>query len=102
MEIRVPLATYTPWNLRWGLPGPRDELSDFLGTFAPLPRTEAERARNGDPRPSIAELYAGFGDYRRKVEKAAEALIREGFLLERDRRFVLKRAGELWRWVHAR
>ncbi|MDQ3261627.1 MAG: alpha/beta hydrolase domain-containing protein, partial [Pseudomonadota bacterium] len=36
VEIAAPLATYTPWALRLGLPGPQDELRDFFGTWLPL------------------------------------------------------------------
>jgi len=32
VEIRVPLATYTPWNIRHGFKGGYHELTDFRGT----------------------------------------------------------------------
>src|SRR5207237_769616 len=44
VELLVPLATYTPWNLRTGYPASTDELVDFLGTWVPLPRTAADAA----------------------------------------------------------
>ena len=43
VELRVPVATFTPWNLRVGFPGATAELTDFLGTFIPFSRTEEER-----------------------------------------------------------
>ncbi|MBK5187252.1 MAG: hypothetical protein JJD97_03350, partial [Gemmatimonadaceae bacterium] len=49
VEARVPLATYFPWQLRTGAAS--DRLVSFQGTFVPLPRTDAERARTRDPRP---------------------------------------------------
>jgi len=96
VEIAAPLATYTPWSLRWGMPQP-DEMRDFRGTLLPLPRTGAIAASQGDPRPAIDELYPGFDDYMDSVGRAADRLIDQGFLLEEDRDRVLGRAGELWR-----
>jgi hypothetical protein len=101
VEVRVPLATYAPWNLRTGAPGGEDELTDFLGTFIPLPVDEAARDAAGDPRPSIAALYpGGRADYLERVRQAARGLVDEGFMLSEDMSAVLDRAQELWSWVH--
>jgi len=97
--VRVPLATYMPWNLRIGLPGQTDELTDFYGSFAPLPRTDSARAATGDPRPSIESLYPSRDAYRSRVRTAADRLIERGFLLTDDRERVLQRAAEVWEWV---
>lgn len=99
VELTVPLATYAPWSLRQGLPGDTTELADFFGTFIPLPRTEAERARTGDPRPSLEALYAGRDDYLARVRAAVEALIAGGFLLPDDREHVVRRATAYWDWA---
>jgi hypothetical protein len=101
VEIRVPLATYTPWNLRWDQPGQRNELTDFLGTYIPLPRDSAEKDATSDPRPSIDTLYVSRDDYLEKVRAAAAELVREGFLLPDDRDYVLSCARVYWDWIQA-
>ncbi len=99
VELRVPLGTYTPWNLRIGLPGGNGELTDFFGSYSPLPRTEAEKATRGDPRPSIEALYDGKAAYLARVRGASQALIDEGFLLPDDRERVMERAAAYWNWI---
>ena len=98
VELRVPLATYTPWALRTGLAGPETELRDFVGTFAPLPVTEADAARAGDPRPSVQRLYGSRAAYLRRVEAAVAGLVDEGFLLAEDVPAAVERARALWAW----
>ncbi len=100
VEIRVPLATYTPWNLRWGYAGGSTELINFQGTYIPLPRTNAERAAAGDPRPSIISLYKSREDYLSQVQSAAGQLVDEGFLLVEDQTYVLERGEQYWDWIH--
>jgi hypothetical protein len=96
VELLVPLATYTPWNLRLGYAHAPHELTDFLGTYIPLPRSEAERARRGDPRPSVEALYAGREEYLRRVNEAALSLVRQGYLLPEDVARVGERAARHW------
>ncbi|MDP2528790.1 MAG: alpha/beta hydrolase domain-containing protein [Candidatus Palauibacterales bacterium] len=102
VEVRAPLATYAPWSLRTGMPGPQDELADFRGTFIPLPWDEADRARTGDPRPAVSELYGSRAAYLRKAAAAADSLVREGFLLREDSSYVVGRAGAIWDWMAKR
>jgi hypothetical protein len=102
VELRAPLATYTPWSLRTGYPAATDELTDFLGTYIPLPRTEAERLRRRDPRPSIATLYPTKTEYLRLAKEAASELVEQGYLLEEDVPRVLQRAEEHWEWIMGR
>jgi len=102
VELQVPLATYTPWNLRWGQPGGQDELTDFLGTFIPLSRTEAERQASRDPRPSVAVLYPTRERFLEKVAAAAAGLVQDGFLLPEDRAMVLEQARRTWEWLQER
>lgn len=99
VEIQAPVATYAPWNLRIGAPAATHELTDFYGTLIPLPATEAERKRTGDPRPSLEALYAGRADYLARARAAARDLVRQGFLLDEDIDRVVGRAGALWDWV---
>ncbi len=100
VELRVPLATYTPWSLRTGYAGSPGELADFVGTVIPLPRTEAERQARGDPRPAIETLYASRQAYLNQVRREVQDLVRSGFLLADDRHHVLQRAARTWAWVH--
>jgi hypothetical protein len=102
VEILAPLATYTPWHLRTGFPGGTDELTDFRGTYIPLPQTEAQREATGDARPSIASLYAGKHEYLELAERAARSLVAEGTLLEEDVAWVVQRASDHWDWVMER
>ena len=102
VELQVPLATYAPWNLRTGAPANPDELTDFFGTYIPLPVTVDEKEATGDPRPALETLYDGRFDYMEQVRAAAEALIREGVLLPGDRARVIDRAAQMWDWIHRR
>jgi len=102
VELLAPLATYAPWHLRGGSGTDAGELTDFLGTYIPLPRTEDERQRTGDERPSIARRYAGRQAYLDTAARAADGLVRAGFLLAEDRPRVLARAAQHWDWVMRR
>jgi hypothetical protein len=101
VAVRVPLATYTPWNLRLDAVRNRDELTDFYGSVMPLPRTPAEKRRTNDPRPAVTTLYDSRQGYLDRVAEAADTLINRGFLLSADRDRVLDRARRLWDWVMA-
>ncbi len=96
VELRVPLATYTPWCMRAAMAGPREELLDFYGTVTPLPKASGGRA---DPRGAIDTLYPDKADYTAKVRAAAQALQREGFLLDEDIPRVVERAEQTWNWA---
>ena len=99
VEILAPLATYAPWNLRIGFPGGTDELTDFIGTYLPLPKTEQERRATNDPRPSIASLYPSKEEYLALAERVAHSLVEHGFLLEEDVSSAVGRASNHWDWV---
>ena len=96
IEIRVPLATYFPWNLRSGFKGGSDHLTDFQGTFIPFPITEEEKLKNNDPRPVIFTLYPTKSDYIQKVKTEASILIERGFVLPQDKSYLVKNASYLW------
>ena len=82
-HLVVPVGTYAGWNVR--APGfGAGALADLQGSQLPFPRTRAERAATGDPRPAVEERYADAGDYARAVADAARKLVQEGFLLEED------------------
>lgn len=99
VAVRVPLATYMPWNLRIGAPANPDELTDFYGSFSPLPETVAERDSTGDPRPAIETVYPTREAYLGRAREAANRLIEQGFLLTEDRERVLDRAAAVWDWL---
>ena len=102
-ELRAPLATYTPWLLRGGPwnqgPGRPQVLDNYIGSYIPLPRTEAARRTTGDPRPSLEALYGSAAEFLAKVREAAEDLVDEGFLLRRDVDVVEARATTHWNWL---
>jgi hypothetical protein len=102
LELLAPLATYTPWNLRGGTGPDGGELTDFLGTYIPWPRTEADRQRTGDPRPSLERRYPGKREYLALAARAADTLVGAGWLLREDVPRVLERAERHWDWLQAR
>ncbi len=95
-EQIVPLATYTGWNLRDPKIGAPDVIYNMVGSFIPFARTKAEREKSGDPRLSIEERYHSREEYVGKVEVAAEPLIRNRLLLERDVPRIKEKAGARW------
>ncbi len=101
VELRVPLGTYAPWNLRAGLTN-RGELTDFFGTFAPLPQDEIARKRFSDSRRAITRLYANPAIHLQQVEAATREVQVEGFLLPEDAQRVLARNAQLWEWLFTR
>jgi hypothetical protein len=101
-ELRAPLATYVPWNLRWGYEGGPEELTRSLGTYIPLSRTEAERAEWGDPRPSLEALYRDKDAYLQRVRAATIQLVSEGFLLGVDAATAVEAAAAQWDWIMVR
>ena len=96
IELRVPLATYFPWNLRTGFKGGSDQLTDFLGTFIPFPLTEEEKAAAGDPRPAILSLYPSKNDYMEKINSEISVLVDQGFVLPQDKVYLSGKASSLW------
>ncbi|MGE0555044.1 MAG: alpha/beta hydrolase domain-containing protein [Gemmatimonadales bacterium] len=102
VELEVPLASYPTWNLRVGLPGDTRELTRILGSYLPLPRTEAERKAARDPRPSIASLYPSREAFLARARSVAERLVRERVLLADDVDRVVGRAAAQWDWVMTR
>ena len=99
VELLAPLATYLPWQLRGGQGTDATELVDFLGTYAPLPRTEAERQQHGDGRVSIERRYGNKREYLVAARRAADSLVAAGLLLQEDVARVVGRAEEHWNWI---
>ncbi|HYB70108.1 MAG TPA: alpha/beta hydrolase domain-containing protein [Candidatus Bathyarchaeia archaeon] len=95
-ELAVPVAAHTGWNLRHPDIGGTDQLLMFAGSTLPFARTRAEREATGDPRPSIAERYPSRAEYLERVRRAAEALAREGYLLQEDVPLSVAAGARLW------
>jgi hypothetical protein len=83
-DIRVPLATYTGWNLRRKEVGAENMLASLLGSYIPFARTAEERLKARDPRKSIEERYGSFSDYRIAYFRECQRLVENRYLLEDD------------------
>jgi hypothetical protein len=92
-EIAAPLGTYTGWNLRPSAMGAIDQLARWSGSFFRFASTEAERARAGDPRPSLEARYKTKADHARAALAAVARLQAQGFLLEEDAKAYLEGSG---------
>jgi hypothetical protein len=95
-EVAVPLATNTGWNFRKPEIGSPNQLVSLLGSSIPFPATRAAREAAKDPRRSIEERYKSQDDYLAKIEQAADALVKAGYLLVDDEPRILQRAGDQW------
>ena len=95
-EVTVPLATYTGWNFRNSRIGGTDQLVSLLGSYIPFAQTKTERESKHDPRPSIDERYTSRDKYMDLINKAAAALVKDGYLLADDVAPVTKRAADHW------
>src|SRR3954447_18978564 len=72
LEVAVPLATYTGWNLRRKDVGAEGMLASLMGSYLPFPATRELRQATGDPRLSIAEKYGSFTEYRKQFAAMCE------------------------------
>jgi hypothetical protein len=91
INARVPLGTYTGWNIRRTGFSEGDSC-DLTGAFIPFFKTQAERQNAGDPRPSLAERYPTHADYVAKVTAAANDLVAAGLLLQEDATRIINAA----------
>jgi hypothetical protein len=88
---RARLGTYVGWNVaRTGFL--RGHNPGFAGGFIPFARTEEERLRRGDPRPSLEERYLDHAGYVAAVKAAADAMENERFLLAADAARLVREA----------
>ena len=91
---KVPVATFTGWNLRAPRLGAPQALLRVAGGYIPFPRTAEERRTTGDPRPSLEEKYGTFERYFSQFEAAVRELVGQRYLLEEDLNFWLQLARE--------
>ncbi|KQP49635.1 alpha/beta hydrolase domain-containing protein [Pseudorhodoferax sp. Leaf274] len=82
VEARAPLGTSIEFNYV-ATPGIVD-LSNLTGSFIPFHTTEAARLAAGDTRPSLQSLYGTQAGYVAAVTAAANQLVAERLLLQRD------------------
>ena len=101
VELAAPIATFTGWNPRHPDQGAPEDIMAMMGSTLPFSRTADERARRGDPRPSIAERYRSRDDYLAHVRGAAEALVKARHMLAEDVDAVVERAGRAWDLIQA-
>ena len=76
--------------------GAPDVMSTQVGSFIPFARTKAEREKSGDPRLSLEERYGTKDAFLQRVDQAAQPLVRNRLLLERDVPRVKARAATQW------
>ena len=98
-DLRVPLATYTGWNVRHADSGGENHQvvgGPLLGSTFALPKTAADRQKAGDPRSAIDERYKGKDDYLARVRSAAEELAGERYILPEDIETVVGHAAARW------
>ncbi len=77
---QAPLGTYLGWNLQ-AAGFFKGQLCGFEGGYVPFAATRAERQKNGDPRLSLEERYGTREGYACVAARAADALVRDRFLL---------------------
>jgi hypothetical protein len=91
--LRVPIGTYTGWNLfradRFG-----GGMCNLQGSFIPFAATRAERMAAGDPRLSLEERYPDKAAYVAAFEAAAAGLVRQRLLLPGDAEALVAKARE--------
>lgn len=100
-ELAVPLATTTGWNFRAERAGNPTALYALLGSYVPFAKTKSEREALRDPRLSVEERYRDQGDYLQRIRLAADALVKDRFLLQEDVDDVVQRATRHWNYVTA-
>jgi alpha/beta hydrolase family protein len=88
-DVTVPLATYTGWALRRGAQA--SDGCEASGQFIPFAKTEADRTKTNDPRPSVEARYKTFGDYHRQIVRAVDDMVEDRLLLCEDAEAQLTR-----------
>jgi hypothetical protein len=90
VEARAPLGTSIEFNYV-ATPGILD-LSNLTGSYIPFHATTAARDAAGDTRPSLEQLYGTQAGYVAAVTAAANELVAQRFLLQRDADAIVARA----------
>ena len=82
--LKVPVATYTSWNLRRDSIGAAGALWALQGGYVPFAKTRREREAAQDPRRSLQERYSSYDDYEQKYMAAAQELLEQRYLLAEE------------------
>ena len=80
-DLSVPIATNTGWSLRHPDMGGRGQILENTGSTVAFPVTRSQREASGDSRLSLEERYSSKEDYLIQVQRAAETLVEDGYLL---------------------
>jgi hypothetical protein len=97
--VRAPLGSYGGWNVR--VRGYSEgAMHEFSGSYIPFPEDDSVQAATGDPRTSIMARYGSPEGYVAAIEKAAQELVAEGFMLEEDIERSVARAADWGRPLH--
>jgi hypothetical protein len=90
---QAPLGSYLGWNLT-ASGFFKGQICGFAGGYIPFAATRAEREKAGDPRRSVEERYGTQEGYVCTVTRAANALVRDRFLLRDDADRQIASAGK--------
>ena len=90
-NLAAPVGTFTGWNLRRAGFAEGAQCGG-AGSFIPFAANDAERLTTADPRPSFAARYSDHAAYVSAVSDAADALVRDRFLLRADADEIIERA----------
>jgi len=93
-DVSVPVASHAGWNPRDPKTGAPDQIVPMNGLSLIFCATKAEREASGDPRPSLAERYAGRKDYEDRVRQATLTLVADRYILREDIEIVVAAALE--------
>ena len=85
--VAVPLGTYLGWNLR-DQGYAEGQLCNLSGRFIPF-------ASSNDGRKSVSSRYSSPESYQESLGDAIDELVDIGFMLEKDRQWVMEDAPEL-------
>ena len=83
-EVRVPLGTYTGWNLRSKAAGAEGELVSLTGSFIPFATTRQQRADSKDPRRSVEARYGSAAAYEKLLRATCLQMVQTRYLLIED------------------
>ena len=83
-DITVPIGTYQGFNPRKHEANAPDYLVRHMGSFWPFSATKEEREKNGDPRLSLEERYAGKDNYVEQVMIETNKLLADRLLIQED------------------
>ncbi|MFW6195387.1 MAG: alpha/beta hydrolase domain-containing protein [Chloroflexota bacterium] len=91
-DLTQPVATHAGWNVRSPETGAPDQQIPMQGFSRWMPTTSDRRRQSGDPRRSIDERYADRTEYEWAVQRDAEILAADDYILAEDVELVVRNA----------